>query len=67
MLAGLLEVYEISAGEPGGKTIKKDNLDLPVTASGSDQEAEEEAPEVVVLYGRVYESDLFVIAGTPVT
>lgn len=43
----------------GGLT---DNLDLPYDALGSDEEEEEDAPEVIFFYGQPYESSATVFA-----
>jgi hypothetical protein len=43
----------------GGATAVKDNLDLPFDATSA-AEADEDSPEVIVLYAQQYEGDGFV-------
>ncbi len=48
-------------------TFVKSNLDLPVRSFGQAGDDDEEAPEVVSLYGSVFEGDGFVFVGGPTT
>ena len=69
VVAGSLSARRgLGAQELGGGVALKENLDLPFNAVGkSGEEEEEEAPEIVVLYGQAFEGDGFVFLGEGTT
>ncbi len=52
------------ADESGGSATLKENLDLPFSISGANQE-DEDAPEIIALYGSTYRADGFVFVSGP--
>ncbi|MBI4603349.1 MAG: hypothetical protein HY721_15465 [Planctomycetes bacterium] len=61
---GLAASLVSAGGDSPASRATKENLDLPFDAIAEREAAEEDAPEILVLYGQEYEADVFVIAGT---
>jgi hypothetical protein len=67
-VAGSLSAgVDLRAQETGGGSALKENLDLPFDAVSRIGEEEEEAPEIVLLYGQAFEGDGFVFLGEGTT
>ena len=58
-----LSSLSLVADDTGGSATLKENLDLPFSISGVDQE--EDAPEIIALYGSTYRADGFVFVSGP--
>ena len=62
-IAAWASVTTAIADGPGDQANLKENLDLPYDAVVAAEQAEEVAPEVIVLYGQTYEGGGFVFLG----
>jgi hypothetical protein len=67
VVAGFLSAAPGLRAQVLGGVALKENLDLPFNALGRSAEEEEDAPEIVVLYGQEFEGDGFVFLGEGTT
>ncbi len=61
-----LSSLSLVADDSGGSATLKENLDLPFSIPGANQE-DEDAPEIISLYGSTYRADGFVFVIGPKT